>query len=763
MSQLRIQCFGELEVRYGDQRLAGFESQKVRALLVYLACHLNRSLSRDHLAAFLWPEKNEETARRNLRQALYNTRSLFPDGVELLEGSRQELRLNAKLDCWVDVLAFEEVLDESETFERADPRLLTEAAGLYRGDFLSGFYVKGSSDFDFWMLSEQERLRERAMIALRQLIDSYLSRGAFRLGIQYAQKLVALDPMSEDAHRKLMEIYALAGRRGRALGQYEELETMLSGELGVRPLEETRELRRKIISDEVAFTVADVREEGIGPLIPLVGRREEYKRLRECLTDAREGRALLTMIEGETGVGKSRLMKSFLDSVSSSDSVQVLKGRCFDEVPAVLEPFSRVIQNALTADSTLIRAVVEDSEDLSEVLSRLNPTAAGKGKRPRSGSIRRARKEIFDAVAEFLSRLCSEADDEQDDRFLILMLDDFEFADPAAADLLRHLQTRLRGRRAWILIAYNPESADESRSVQKLRNEIRKQDSKHHLLLQPLDANCFDEITSALVGIQRAPELAAFLTRKASGLPLAIVEWINFLWDEGMLVSELGRWQLAEGLDDIDPEVENVDQLVQYRVLRLPNSTKRVACLAALAGPAFEVELVTTAGDEHTAVVDIGLELLLERWMIRRFTDQWQDGRRERDLVLWSQGAKRGQFEFSSKLIRKTLRAQIGKRRRRVMHASIAAAIEILHGQETADLSELLAYHHREAGNHEKAWEHLILAGDKARAVAAVQTARGYYEAASESLRSLVKSIPEKQVRWNRELSRLQARQSALQ
>lgn len=603
------------------------------------------------------------------------------------------------------------------------------------------------------------RLRKRAMLALRQLIDSYLSRGAFHIGVQYAQKLVVLDPMSEDAHRKLMELYALSGRRGRALGQYAELEKMLDGELGVQPLAETEELRKKIMSDEVALRVADVREEGIGPLIPLVGRRQEYERLRRCMTDAREGRRLVTIIEGETGVGKSRLMKSFLDSVSSSDAVQVLKGRCFDEVPAVLEPFSKIIRNALTADSTLVRAVVEESEDLLEVLSRLNPAMAPIGKRRRRTlSIRRARKEIFDTVAEFLSRLCSEPGDEEDDRFLILMLDDFEFADPAAVDLLRHLETQLGGRRAWVLAAYNPGRADDSHPVQGLAREIRQDDPEHHLLLQPLGADCFEEIASALVGLQRAPKLAGFLERKASGLPLEIVEWINFLWDEGLLVSEFGHWQLAEGLDEVDPKVENVKQLVEHRVLRLPNSTKRVACLAALAGPAFEAELVSMATAEHTAVVDIGLELLLERWMIRRFTDQWQDGRRERDLVLWSQGAKRGQFEFSSKLIRHTICAQIPKRRRRVVHGSIAAALERLHGKDAGDFSELLAYHYSEAEIYEKAWEYLLLAGDKARDVAAVQTARRYYKDASESLQKMKEAVPEKAVGWDKELAHIQER-----
>ena len=124
--------------------------------------------------------------------------------------------------------------------------------------------------------------------------------------------------------------------------------------------------------------------------------------------------------------------------------------------------------------------------------------------------------------------------------------------------------------------------------------------------------------------------------------------------------------------------------------------------------------------------------------------------------------AKRGQFEFSSKLIRSTICAQIQKKRRRVVHGNIARAIECLHGEDATDFSELLAHHYGEAGNHEKAWKYLILAGDKARDVAAARTARSYYEAASESLRKMKDAVPEKAKRWAKEIARVQSRLAKL-
>ena len=307
MKSLLIQYFGEFEVRFGDERVSGFESQKVRALPAYLACHAGRALSRDQMATFLWPEKNQESARRNLRQALYNIRHQFPGNTQPMETTRQEIRFSDEIEWWIDVLSFEAALDESMGSERGHPHLLTEAVGLYRGDFLAGFHVKGSAEFDPWMLAEQERLRERAISALRRLVDNYLARGSFRLGIQYAQRLVTLDPMSEDAHRKLMRLYVLSGRRGRALAQYVKLETILEEELGVEPMEETQRLRQRVLKDGSAINVADAQEAMLGPVIPLVSRRKEYDALRARMRAPRTGKGQLTLIAGESGVGKSRL------------------------------------------------------------------------------------------------------------------------------------------------------------------------------------------------------------------------------------------------------------------------------------------------------------------------------------------------------------------------------------------------------------------------------------------------------------------------
>ena len=234
-----MRLLGGFEVWDGDRQVAGFESQKVRALLAYLACHRHRAFSRDHLAGLLWPERETDGARQALRQAVYNLRAKLPASEAVLLSSHQEIGLHPQADCWVDVEEFEEALRQGSD-RSVDPHLLSAAVQLYRGEFLASFFVKDSPEFEDWMLGEQVRLRDAAVDVLRRLIESYRRRGEYRFGVHYARRLVALEPLSEEAHRDLMRLCALAGQRSRALAQYEELLKVLRDELGVEPLAETR-------------------------------------------------------------------------------------------------------------------------------------------------------------------------------------------------------------------------------------------------------------------------------------------------------------------------------------------------------------------------------------------------------------------------------------------------------------------------------------------------------------------------------------------
>ncbi len=741
----------------GDRQVTGFESQKVRALLAYLVCHRQRTFSRDHLIGLLWPERDPETARHTLRQALYNLRSTVPGGGTqgLVQSRNLEIGLSPEADCWLDVEAFEEALEG----ESVDPQQLSAAAQLYRGEFLAGFFVKDSPAFEDWLGTQQVRFREAAVEVLQRLIESYRRRGEYRFGVHYARRLVALEPLLEEAHRNLMRLLALSGQRSRALAQYEDLTRRLRDELAVEPAEETRQLYDSILAEALEVKTEASDPEPIGPIIPLVGRGPTYGLLREGWLRALAGKVHFTLLTGESGVGKTRLLKSFLDTTTSQRRGRVLKARCYELAPLqAYQPFAEVLRSVLAdatdvAERALARvpaAALADLVRLAPELRDLRPDLSPPA--PSDGAD--GQRRLFTAFGRFLEALCRQGSRGEEPEPLILYLDDLHLADRDSFDLLAFLTARLKGP-IWILASSLGHALEHEHPLGQIFRQCKTNGMGTRLTIDRLAPDSLEEIAESLVGEAEALELARFLAAKSGGLPLAVAEIINLLWDEGVLTAQgAGRWSLTRPLAGLDLAAETLQDLIRIRLRRLPNSTRRLATLAAVMGRSFDAHLLQEAADEHVAVVEVGLEILLRRWLIRQFFHSWTSGRQEEVLAMWAQGARRGSFEFAHREIRRAILDELNPLRRQVMHAQVAEALARLRGDRDC---ESLAYHFMAAGEWEKALPALEGAVERALSLGAEDTARRYYDQAVEVLSRLVATARNdaQAERWREERGRL--------
>jgi DNA-binding SARP family transcriptional activator len=731
LNKIRVRLLGGFEVWDGDHQVAGFESQKVRALLAYLVCHRRRAFSRDHLAGLLWPEREADGARHALRQAIYNLRAKLPAGETLLLSSHLEIGLHPQADCWVDVEAFEEAVRLGSE-RTVDPHHLSAAVQLYRGELLAGFFVKDSQEFEDWMIAQQVRLRDAAVDTLHRLIDSYRRRGEYRFGVHYARRLVAIEPLSEEAHRELIRLCALAGQRNRALAHYEELLNLLRDELGVEPLAETRALYESILSQAVKEETVEGQGEPIGPIIPLVGRGGAYSQLQEGWTRALAGTVQLTLVTGDRGIGKTRLIKSFLDATTSKRRCGVLKGRCYGLCPLVpYRPFLEVLRGALLEEADSVGQVLapvppevlEDLVRLIPELRELRPDIPA----PAPLSRFEDRRRLFASVGVFLEGLCRRDDP------LILFLDDLHLADRDTLDLLMYLLSRLEGA-IWIVASARMDELDRDHPLNQILRRGEKSGRATRLEMDRLDFPALEEIAESLVGESQTAELAGFLEVKSEGVPLAVTELVNYLWDEGILTAQrAGHWALPGPLSEIEVP-SDLDELIRLRIRRLPNSTRRLATLAAILGQTFDVHLLQEAADEHAKVVEIGLEILLRRWLIRQFVYFWSDGQRDEDIVLWARGSRRGSFEFAHNRIREAIYGELNPLRRQAMHGQVAEALESLLGGREC---EVLAHHYTAANQWEKSLPFLERALERALAVQAGDAARRYCDQAIEVLSRL--------------------------
>ncbi|UCC89791.1 MAG: hypothetical protein JSV81_10875, partial [Anaerolineales bacterium] len=256
MAHLSLGVLGSLRVLIDDTPVGMFESDKARALLVYLAVEADCPHRRESLVGLLWPDCPEQVARHNLRQALFNLRLTIGDHSATppyLLISRDAIQFNRASDFSLDLAQFNMLLhtceeDRSRGIEDSSIRAarLEEMVKLYRGEFLQDFFLEDSAEFEQWALVQRESLHQHALDAHSYLANYYELHRYLQAARRHALRQLDLDPWREEAHCQMMRALALDGQRNAALAQYETCRRVLAEELGVEPSANTRELVEQI-------------------------------------------------------------------------------------------------------------------------------------------------------------------------------------------------------------------------------------------------------------------------------------------------------------------------------------------------------------------------------------------------------------------------------------------------------------------------------------------------------------------------------------
>ncbi len=323
MSQLRFYLFGAPRLEREDEAIK-ISLRKALALLAYLAV-TQQSHSRDALATLFWPDDSQSKARGNLRRTLSRLNKVLGKGW--LEIDRGNAGLNPQADLWLDVDQFQRRLAQCQAHGHASIEVcphclpdLTAAAELYTGGFLAGFSLPDCPNFDEWQFFQDEGLRQALASVLERLGRGHSNRGDHDLAIPYARRWLALDPLHEPAHRRLMELYAHTGQQAAALRQYEECVRVLDKEIGVPPSAETTALFELVKTKRAPprpppkAKKAPLSSRPAAPPhnlppqpTPFIGREDELAEITGRLTDpASEACRLLTLV-GPGGIGKTRL------------------------------------------------------------------------------------------------------------------------------------------------------------------------------------------------------------------------------------------------------------------------------------------------------------------------------------------------------------------------------------------------------------------------------------------------------------------------
>jgi ABC-type oligopeptide transport system substrate-binding subunit/DNA-binding SARP family transcriptional activator len=795
MATLSISLFGTLQIALRAQPVTEFKSDKVRALLAYLAVEADRPHRREALAALLWPEMPDRSARGNLRDALANLRQAIGDRTAsgdreaappFLLVERNTIQVNVSSDHWLDVARFCELVGTDQGDEPAHQQL-AEAVDLYRGDFLEGFSLKDSPAFDDWSLLARERFRRQALLALSRLVEYYEGRGEHGQACDYARRQLELEPWDEEAHRHLMRLLALSGQRGAALLQYECCRRVLEAELGAEPAEETRSLYEQIRTGALEVsTLAPDRSPGVLPKPPaflkdqedrtvsprpvFVARQRELAQLDAHLAAALDGQGRVVFVTGEAGCGKTALIAEFTRRAQEAHAEVVVAGGNCNAYSGVGDPYLpfREVMGMLTGDvesrwaaglisrehanrlwqmlPEVVQALVDRAPDLidvfiagRELVSRATMAAPGGAdwlEELKELTTRRQARAADLKQSHLMGQYANVLQSLAAGRLLLITLDDLQWADLASIGLLFHLARNLAhaGSRVLLVGAY------------RLEEVARGRDGERHPLQKVL-SECKIAFGDIFIDLSAAGESEGreFVDALLDTEPNRLGEGFRqalFRQTRGhpLFTIELLRGMQERGSLVWDEERGWLERsTLDWRTLPARVEGVIEGRIGRLEPALREIlSVASVEGERFTAEVVARIRRLGEQQVLRSLS---QLERRHR-LVREREGALVGhqrlsRHQFSHILFQRYLYGALSAAQRRLLHGEIAKILEDLYKGRTGEIAVRLAGHYAAAEEREKAVEYLLEAGDQARGLYAYQEAINYYQRALVFLKEL--------------------------
>ena len=303
--ELTLKLFGPPKVVF-QQKDIRFSFSKMEALFYYLA--VMGEVNRDEIAGILWGDKENQVARKNLRNTVYQANKIF-EGDVIVSPTRSSLALNPDLRLSLDV----------QLFER-DPIGNLE---LYQGEFLEGFYVKDDEDFDQWASRKKSTYKQLYIESCYQKIaqDGFGEPSIESL----LHHLVELDEFEEKNYQLLMEYYRIHHQLGKFFETYYKLVDLLDRELSVRPSRAVEELYHSVLEAKRTHKQSNrvnIRE------LPFFGRKQELSQLEEYLSLVETGKAVGPfLVMGQSGTGKKRLLRQLVLMTNRNFSFVKVEGR----------------------------------------------------------------------------------------------------------------------------------------------------------------------------------------------------------------------------------------------------------------------------------------------------------------------------------------------------------------------------------------------------------------------------------------------------
>ena len=562
----------------------------------------------------------------------------------------------------LDAARFEQAADDARrALAAGDPAAALShaerARAEWRGDVLADF------PYDDFAEAERARLSDRRAALEQDRAAALLDLDRPADAAVVAEALAAEQPLREQVWELLMLARYRTGRQAEALRAFQDARTVLAEELGLEPGPALRRLEQQILEQDPALDrtapatapspptapvapapggPTDASDTGTGPAGPLVvGRTEELDRLGQALASAASGQANFALVSGEAGIGKTTLVRAAV----ARSGLEVVWGRSQEQASdGALWPWRQIVQ------------AIAGGTEHDPVLARL---ASGAGTDLEGSAVDRL--QIYDAVARLLAT-------RPRTQPVVVVLEDIHWADADSLRLLEYLATDLHDAPVAVVSTVRPDEAGAPTVASTLGALARRGDLARFELtgLGPEHVRSF---AREIGDLDLDPAAADALHGRTAGNPFFLTELVR------LLSAERGRHD-GVGAATVPASVRDV---VRRRVERLPDDSRTVLSVAAVAGAAVGIDVLA---EVCGITADAALDALEPPFLIG---------------LVEEAGPAGDQVRFAHALVAETLAADLAAIRRRRLHGRIADAIEAVHGDDPDEHLASLAHHHGQA------------------------------------------------------------------
>jgi DNA-binding SARP family transcriptional activator len=717
---------GALEVTWNDTPVA-LGSLRPQILLARLLLARNRVVSTEELLDVLWPNEPPGPAEVALRSLVSRLRKRLRDaGVDReVIGTKPPGYIVSLNDDELDAVHFEsEVTSARALMATGDAagasavftKALSQWNGAAYGDIASEGFAR----------AEAARLEELRLTSLEERIDAELGLGRHRELVGELEVLTTEHPLRERLWAQRMLALYRSGRQAEALHAYQAVRALLDDELGLSPSPMLMQLESEILQQSAALDLAPppaprtiVQNGPSGaavaeqPSDALLGRDAEVDHLLVWWEECDGGAATVAFICGEPGIGKTMLAENF-GQLATGNGALTLHGGCEEETAVPFQPFVDVLREYVaTVPPEQLRDLLGwRIGELSRVLPEL-------GERPDSGvgDPETERYRFFEAVTTLLVQAAQ-------NRRVVIILDDLQWADKPTLLLLRHLLRASRPTGPFIVVAYRDTDLSSTHPLRELLHDLSRQSQLRRIALTGLDEQTVSQLVERHRGAEElwdVERLAGDLFRITEGNPLFTTEMIRHLQernDGGVL----GRVPV----DLVVPE--GVQDLIGRRISRLSADTNRLLTVASVFGREFPCEVAGRAAD----LTGDDLFEALEDAVVAR--------------VIAEVPGRDDWYSFTHSLVRKALYDGLLSSRRVRMHLRLAEILEEFVSTQGEPHFVELAYHYGQAGaagDRRKAIMYSTTAGNRAQTQLAFEEACEHYHRALDILSELNDGLPE--------------------